>query len=122
MAKMKSKNKTVKTKAETKKTKKVSTKKTATKIVKKTKKKTLYQKLKKYIYPSAIFALMMTVFNYIFMIFSLYSEAFGGLYMWIFDNVTINVIFNTIFDFIFFFTTFLAYTYLLIEMVILPEK
>ena len=39
MAKAESKNKTVKTKAETKKTKKVSTKKTATKIVKKPKKK-----------------------------------------------------------------------------------
>ena len=111
-----SKKKSIKT------TSKKTTRKTNVKSSESTKLKKICKKFKKYVYPSAIFALMMTLFNYLFMIISIYSKDVTGLYVWAIDNVVINVILNTIFDFLFFFVTFLTYTYLLIEMLILPEK
>lgn len=93
-----------------------------TKTGKKKIKKTLYQELEKYFYPSAIFALMMTVFNYIFMIISLYCQDVGGLFLFVSESVALNIILNSIFNFAFFFIGFLTYTYLLIEMVLLPKK
>lgn len=125
MANIKGKTASKKTslKSETKKsTLKQNTKKKTVPNKRKKVKKTLRQKLKKYVYPSVIFALMMTVFNYVFMIISIYTDQTSGLYMWLFDNVILNVVVNTIFDFVFFFIVFISYTYMLIEMVILPEK
>lgn len=121
MAEVKSKKNSTSKKKEVKTNTKRSNRKKNSRVKSKTL-KNIYKKIKKYIYPSAIFALMMTLFNYIFMIISIYSKGVTGLYVWAFDNVVINVILNTLFDFTFFFVTFITYSYLLIEMLILPEK
>ena len=63
-------------------------------------------KYQKYIYPSVIFGLMLSGFNYIFLIFSLYSSSYTGIYMQIVDSVFINVLINTIFDCLLFGSTF----------------
>ena len=89
---------------------------------KKLKKVSIKQKLEKYIYPSVIFGLMMAGFNYIFLIFSLYSPEYTGIYIKIFDNVVIDVLLNTAFDFIIFAGAFLIDCYLLLEVVAFKNK
>jgi len=86
------------------------------------KKKKKEKKIIKYIYPSIIFGLMMTGFNYVFLIFSLYSSCYTGIYIELFNNVLINVIFNTIFDFILFGGFFLIDIYLILEVIFSYDK
>ena len=76
------------------------------------------KKMKKYLFISFIFSLILTNFNYMFMVFSLCSDKFTGMYALFFQNNVINVLFNTIFDLVFFTFIFFTYTYLLIEKII----
>lgn len=76
------------------------------------------KKSKKYIYPSIIFGLMLTAFNFVFLILALYSDCYSGLYMQLTDTVALNVIANIIFEFLLFSVTFFVVSYLFIEVVI----
>ena len=97
--------------------KKVTIKKKISKVTRKTK-KTFKDKAEKYFYPSIIFGLMLAGFNYVFLILSLYSACYTGMFINAFDNVVINVLLNTTFDFLLYASTFFVVSYLFLEVVV----
>lgn len=98
---------------------KKSSKKVVKKAAKAIKKTPNYkERCQKYIYPSIVFGLMLAGFNYIFLILSLYSPYYSGIYMQVFDNAVLNVLSNTIFDLLLFGLSFFIVSYLFIEVVI----
>ena len=89
---------------------------------KKIKQKSIFANLRNYSAISLIFALMMTIFNHLYMILSLYTVECYGFYMFLFDDIYLNVIFNTIFDIVFFFLMFNIYAYVFLEMLLFPKE
>ena len=71
-----------------------------------------------YIHPSILFGLMLTAFNYIFLIISLYSSVCTGIFVQLFDSVILNVIVNSIFQVCLFSLSFFIISYLFIEVII----
>ena len=87
---------------------------------KKNKKK--YETIEKYLYPSILFGLMVTGFNFIFLLISLYSSECLGLYFEFCDNVIITAIVNTLVDVIVFGGLFFVDCYCLFEGIIFANK
>ncbi len=78
--------------------------------------------IEKYLYPSMIFGLMMAAFNFVFLICSLYSSDYTGIYLDMFDSIILTSILNAILDTIVFGLVFFIDFYLLLEVIISPEK
>ncbi len=81
-----------------------------------------FENIKKYSILSLVFALMMTIFNNLYMIVSLYTTECYGLYFNFFDEIYLNIVFNTLLDIVFFFLIFNIYCYVFLEMLLFPSK
>jgi len=86
------------------------------------KKKKVNDIIEKYLYPSIVFGVMMTVFNFAFLLMSFYSEEYIGIYIDVSNNVLIDTFINIIFDVLLFGGTFFLDFYLLFEKIIFTNK